>query len=136
LIGTLTRPAGSASLAADDRRHDLRQQGLRPWPGAPPPGPPEPIVEEDAFMRFPGIRGFGVLVAAVLAVGLVPAAVAVAAPAECDVSDEMVAAGNYWVTNGTNLDAPDWQNATFHVGNLALVRTTGQSNHKTFPWAK
>jgi rhamnogalacturonyl hydrolase YesR len=48
----------------------------------------------------------------------------------------MVSAGNYWVANGTDLAAADWQNATFHVGNLALVRTTGQSNHKTFPWAQ
>jgi rhamnogalacturonyl hydrolase YesR len=87
-------------------------------------------------MRFPGIRGFGVLAAAVVASGLFTAPVALAAPAECAVSDQMVAAGNYWVTNGTNLDTPDWQNATFHVGNLALVRTTGQSNHKTYPWAQ
>ena len=88
-------------------------------------------------MRFPGIRGFGVLAAAVVASGLfsAPAATAEAAPA-CPITDQMVAAGNYWVTNGTNLAAPDWQNATFHVGNLALVRTTGQSNHKTLPWAE
>ncbi|MEV6645925.1 glycoside hydrolase family 88 protein [Amycolatopsis sp. NPDC051371] len=87
-------------------------------------------------MRFPGIRGFGVLAAAAVAGGLCTAPVASAAAAECAVSDQMVAAGNYWVTNGTNLAAPDWQNATFHVGNLALVRTTGQSNHKTLPWAE
>ncbi|WIY02912.1 glycoside hydrolase family 88 protein [Amycolatopsis mongoliensis] len=87
-------------------------------------------------MRFPGIRGFGVLAAAVVAGGLFSAPAAVAAPAECPITDQMVSAGNYWVTNGTNLAAPDWQNATFHVGNLALVRTTGQSNHKTLPWAQ
>ncbi|SFW91983.1 glycoside hydrolase family 88 protein [Amycolatopsis australiensis] len=85
-------------------------------------------------MRFRGIRGFGVLAAAALAGSLFTAPVATAAT--CGVSGEMVAAGNYWVTNGTNLAAPDWQNATFHVGNLALVRTTGQSNHKTYPWAQ
>ncbi|MFI5589314.1 glycoside hydrolase family 88 protein [Amycolatopsis sp. NPDC051758] len=87
-------------------------------------------------MRFPGIRGFGVLAAAVVAGGLFTAPTATASAVECAVSDQMVAAGNYWVANGTNLDAPDWQNATFHVGNLALVRTTGQSNHKTLPWAQ
>lgn len=87
-------------------------------------------------MRFPGIRGFGVLAAVAVAGGLLSAPAALAAPVECAVSDQMVAAGNYWVANGTNLDAPDWQNATFHVGNLALVRTTGQSNHKTLPWAE
>ena len=87
-------------------------------------------------MRFPGIRGFGVLAAAVVAGGLFSAPAAVAAPAACPITDQMVAAGDYWVTNGTNLAAPDWQNATFHVGNLALVRTTGKSNHKTLPWAQ
>src|SRR5690349_15526482 len=87
-------------------------------------------------MRFPGIRGFGVLAAVVVAAGLAPATGAEAAPVECAVSDRMVAAGDYWVANGTNLAAPDWQNATFHVGNLALVRTTGKSNHKTLPWAQ
>ncbi|MEQ0562405.1 glycoside hydrolase family 88 protein [Amycolatopsis sp. NEAU-NG30] len=81
-------------------------------------------------MRFPGISG--VLVALVGGLLTAPAATA----ADCAVASEMVAAGNYWVANGTGLDAPDWQNATFHVGNLALVRTTGQSNHKTYPWAK
>ncbi|WP_103335627.1 glycoside hydrolase family 88 protein [Amycolatopsis sp. CA-126428] len=86
-------------------------------------------------MRFPGIRGFGVLAATALA-GALLSSPAVASAASCAVSDEMVSAGNYWVANGTNLDAPDWQNATFHVGNLALVRTTGQSNHKTYPWAQ
>ncbi len=87
-------------------------------------------------MRFPGIHGFGVLAAALVTGGLFSAPAAVAAPAECPITDQMVAAGNYWVANGTNLDAIDWQNATFHVGNLALVRTTGQSNHKTLPWAE
>src|SRR3954452_11440587 len=85
-------------------------------------------------MRFPGIRGLGVLAATALAGSLFTAPVGTAAT--CTVSDEMVPAANYWVANGTNLDAPDWQNATFHVGNLALVRTTGQSNHKTYPWAQ
>jgi len=52
-------------------------------------------------MRFPGIRGFGVLAAAALAGGLFTAPVAAAA-VSCAVSDEMVAAGNYWAANGTN----------------------------------
>jgi rhamnogalacturonyl hydrolase YesR len=87
-------------------------------------------------MRFPGIRGFGVLAAAALTGGLLSAPVATAATADCAITGQLVSAGDYWVTNGTNLGAPDWQNATFHVGNLALVRTTGQSNHKTLPWAE
>jgi hypothetical protein len=99
-------------------------------------------------MRFPGIRGFAVLAAAVTASGLAPA-VATAAPAapsvpaaqsvpsaQCAVADAMVKAGDYWVANGTNLAPADWQNATFHVGNLAVVRTTGVSNHQTLPWGQ
>jgi len=88
-------------------------------------------------MRFPGMRGLVLLAAAALTGGLMstPASAAEAPPA-CPILDQMVSAGNYWVTNGTNLAPADWQNATFHVGNLALVRTTGQSNHKTLPWAQ
>ncbi|MFF1453662.1 glycoside hydrolase family 88 protein [Streptomyces sp. NPDC058274] len=94
-------------------------------------------------MRFPGIRGFVLLTTAVLTGGLLSTPTAAADPADqaprteaCAVADQMISAANYWVTNGTNLATPDWQNATFHVGNLALVRTTGQSNHKTYPWAQ
>ena len=88
-------------------------------------------------MRFPGMRGLVLVAAAALTGGLMstPASAAEAPPA-CPILDQMVSAGNYWVTNGTNLAPADWQNATFHVGNLALVRTTGQSNHKTLPWAQ
>ncbi|MEC3981319.1 glycoside hydrolase family 88 protein [Amycolatopsis sp. H20-H5] len=90
-------------------------------------------------MRFPGIRGFALLTAAVLGAGLgaAPSATAAENPAAtCSVAQQMITAGDYWVANGTNLAANDWQNATFHVGNLALVRTTGVSNHKTLPWAE
>ncbi|MFD9891911.1 glycoside hydrolase family 88 protein [Amycolatopsis sp. NPDC059027] len=85
-------------------------------------------------MRFLGSRGL--ITAAVLTGTLVTAPAAEAAPASCAVADAMVSAGNHWLEHGTNLAAPDWQNATFHVGNLATVRTTGVSNHKTLPWAK
>ncbi|QRP44680.1 glycoside hydrolase family 88 protein [Amycolatopsis sp. FDAARGOS 1241] len=91
-------------------------------------------------MRFPGIRGFAVLAAAVTAGGLAPAATAAAAPAapaaQCSVADLMVKAGDYWVAHGENLAPADSQNATFHVGNLAVVRTTGVSNHTTLPWGQ
>ncbi|GAA4529556.1 glycoside hydrolase family 88 protein [Amycolatopsis samaneae] len=87
-------------------------------------------------MRFLGIRVPALLTAAVLACGLATAPPAGAAPASCAVADAMVSAGNHWLAHGTNLAAPDWQNATFHVGNLATVRTTGVSNHQTLPWAK
>src|SRR4051794_29159100 len=54
----------------------------------------------------------------------------------CAVTDTMVTASNYWVDHGTDLDANNWQNATYHIGNLAVVRTTGVSNHRTLPWAE
>ncbi len=89
-------------------------------------------------MRFPGIRRVALVAAAVLAGGLLstPPAQAVAADASCAVAQSMISAGNHWVANGTDLAANSWQNGTFHVGNLALVRTTGVSNHKTLPWAQ
>jgi unsaturated rhamnogalacturonyl hydrolase len=86
-------------------------------------------------MPVKGLRG-----ATALAVGLVTSSLlvtgeAAAAPADCTVAQSMISAGDYWVANGPDQAPNNWQNATFHVGNLALVRTTGVSNHKTLPWA-
>jgi hypothetical protein len=47
----------------------------------------------------------------------------------------MVSADQYWVANGTDTAPNNWQNSAFHVGNLAMVRTTGATNHVTLPWA-
>jgi rhamnogalacturonyl hydrolase YesR len=41
----------------------------------------------------------------------------------------------YWVAHGTNTTSNNWQNSTFHVGNLAYVTAGGASNHVTLPWA-
>ncbi|WP_285752848.1 glycoside hydrolase family 88 protein [Lentzea sp. NBRC 105346] len=54
----------------------------------------------------------------------------------CAVTDAMTKASQNWLTNGPDLAANNWSNANYHVGNLALVRTTGISNHKTWPWVK
>jgi unsaturated rhamnogalacturonyl hydrolase len=54
----------------------------------------------------------------------------------CSVLTAMGSADSYWVANGTDTAANDWQNATFHVGNLAAVRTAGVTNHVTLPWAQ
>ncbi len=54
----------------------------------------------------------------------------------CAVTDTMIKASQAWVTKGTDLKANNWSNANFHVGNIAQVRTTGISNHKTWPWVK
>jgi rhamnogalacturonyl hydrolase YesR len=64
------------------------------------------------------------------------AAPAAPAPAECPVIAPMASAADHWLAHGTNLAAADWQNATFHVGNLAMVLASGESNHQTLPWAE
>ena len=61
---------------------------------------------------------------------------AAAAAGGCAVTQAMELAGTRWVTEGTDLANASWANATFHVGNLAVVRTTGNSNHQTLPWAE
>ncbi|GAB3911967.1 glycoside hydrolase family 88 protein [Kibdelosporangium lantanae] len=75
------------------------------------------------------------------AVAVMATAALVSAPSAhaaelCGVAQTMVTAANYWVDNGPDQAANNWQNATYHVGNLAVVRTTGVSNHRTLPWAE
>ncbi|MCS7479816.1 glycoside hydrolase family 88 protein [Umezawaea endophytica] len=79
------------------------------------------------------------VVAALLVGGLVGSPTASAHPAPtagCGVTDLMVKASSYWVATDTDQAANNWSNALFHVGNLAQVRTTGVSNHKTWPWTE
>ena len=79
------------------------------------------------------------VVAGLLVSGLAvtPAASAQPAPtAGCGVTDLMIKASTYWVATDTDQAANNWSNALFHVGNLAQVRTTGISNHKTWPWTE
>ncbi|MDT7726997.1 MAG: hypothetical protein QOI21_3573, partial [Actinomycetota bacterium] len=86
-------------------------------------------------MPVKGLRGITVLAVGLVTSSLLVTGQAAAAPADCAVSRSMISAGDYWVANGPDQAPNNWQNATFHVGNLALVRTTGVSNHKTLPWA-
>jgi len=81
-------------------------------------------------------RRLALLIAGLAGLGAVVVPPAAAVGVTCTVTADMVSAANYWVANGTDLDSNDWQNATFHVGNLDLVRTTGVSNHRTLPWAQ
>jgi rhamnogalacturonyl hydrolase YesR len=53
-----------------------------------------------------------------------------------EIIDTMKLVDGYWVAHGTDLAANNWKNATFHVGNLAAVTTSGVSNHVTLPWAQ
>ena len=97
-------------------------------------------------MPIRGIRGAALLLACVTAGCALMGGTANAAPAvpanpaaaavACSVTDAMISAANYWVANGTELAANDWQNGSFYTGNLAVVLATGQSNHRTFPWAQ
>ena len=83
-------------------------------------------------------RRLAVLLSGLVGLGLVvvPQASADAPAVSCAVTTAMQSADAYWVANGTDPASNDWQNSTFHVGNLAMVRTTGVSNHKTLPWAQ
>ncbi|MEV6605274.1 glycoside hydrolase family 88 protein [Kutzneria sp. NPDC051319] len=65
-----------------------------------------------------------------------PVASADTVPAACPVVAPMYTAADYWLAHGTDLASASWKNAVFHVGNLAMVLTSGQSNHKTLPWAQ
>lgn len=76
------------------------------------------------------------LVAGLALSSMITVGTASASPTVCPVTAPMTSAADYWLANGTNLAPNNWQNATFHVGNLAMVRTTGVSNHKTLPWAQ
>ena len=67
---------------------------------------------------------------------LVGQAAADPVPATCPVVAPMYAAADYWLANGADLASASWRNAVFHVGNLAMVLTSGKSNHKTLPWAQ
>jgi len=86
-------------------------------------------------------RHLALLVAGLAGIGLITAPTAQAAPSatpppsSCSIVNDMVSADAYWVANGTDTAPPDWKNSTFQVGNLAMVRTTGVTNHITFPWA-
>jgi unsaturated rhamnogalacturonyl hydrolase len=82
-----------------------------------------------------GSTRIALLAAGVLTCGLVAAPPATATTTLCPVARSMVSADQYWVANGPNQASNNWLNATFQVGNLAMVRTTGVANHVTAPWA-
>jgi unsaturated rhamnogalacturonyl hydrolase len=98
------------------------------------------MIEERPAARvsFPSqedvLRRHMVIMASVLAVSAIAPSQAQAAEL-CGVAQSMVSAANYWIANDPNHADNNWQNATYHVGNLAVVRTTGVSNHRTLPWA-
>jgi glycosyl hydrolase family 88 len=82
-------------------------------------------------------RRTALIAAALLATGLATAPAASAQPAPtCGVTDLMIKASTYWVATDTDQATNNWSNALFHVGNLSQVRTTGVSNHKTWPWTE
>jgi hypothetical protein len=82
-----------------------------------------------------GLAGAGLVAAPPAMASTAPSTPSAADPTQCSVIQDMVSADNYWVANGTDTASPNWQNSTFQVGNLAMVRTTGVTNHITLPWA-
>jgi len=86
-------------------------------------------------------RRLALLVAGLAGLGLVaaPPALASQAPSAtptCSVTQDLLSADAYWVANGTDMAPDNWENSAFHVGNLAMVRTIGSTNHITLPWAE
>ena len=59
-----------------------------------------------------------------------------AAPTRAQIIAAMKSVDAYWIAHGPNQAANNWQNATFNVGNLAFVTTTGVTNHYTLPWCQ
>src|SRR6266498_3981313 len=87
-----------------------------------------------------GLAATVVLAGTVAVSGWASAATPAAAPSAGLTRAEIVATmklvDDYWVKNGTDQKANNWQNSTFHVGNLAFVTAGGVSNHVTRPWAQ
>lgn len=60
-----------------------------------------------------------------------------AASAPLSVVRAMAKADAYWLAHGVSQTRATWQNSTFHVGNLAYLRTSGATpNTATQTWAK
>src|SRR2546423_4101435 len=93
-------------------------------------------------MRLRVLVPVGAAAVSLALVGAVLSGTAQAAPtppnalARADILKTMKLVDDYWVAHGTGTRANNWQNATFHVGNLAFVTAGGVSNHVTRPWAQ
>jgi unsaturated rhamnogalacturonyl hydrolase len=96
-------------------------------------------------MRLRVLVPVGAAAVSLALVGAVLAGTAQAAPtpsaapnavAKADILKTMKLVDDYWVAHGTDARANNWQNSTFHVGNLAFVTAGGVSNHVTRPWAQ
>jgi unsaturated rhamnogalacturonyl hydrolase len=64
------------------------------------------------------------------------AAEPVPAPSRADVVESMRLVDTFWIANGTDQAANDWQNAVFNMGNLAYVTVFGKTNGYTLPWSR
>jgi Glycosyl Hydrolase Family 88 len=86
------------------------------------------------------LRAFSIAVAAAALVRLMIGSPAAAAPApsptRAQVIESMRLADTYWIANGPEQAANNWQNATFNQANLAYVTVYGKTNHYTLPWAQ
>jgi unsaturated rhamnogalacturonyl hydrolase len=92
------------------------------------------------------LRGVAVAVAAIgsMLVGpMVIGAPALAAPpapvpppTRAQVVEAMRLADTYWIANGPDQAANNWQNAMFNMANLAYVTVYGKTNGYTLPWSR
>src|SRR2546430_3934901 len=64
------------------------------------------------------------------------AAAPVPAPTRAQVIESMRLVDTFWIANGADQAANNWQNAMFNMGNLAYVTVFGKTNGYTLPWSR
>src|SRR5256886_14024914 len=60
----------------------------------------------------------------------------VPAPTRAQVIESMRLVDTFWIANGADQAANNWQNAMFNMGNLAYVTVFGKTNGDTLPWSR
>src|SRR5690348_11890631 len=86
-------------------------------------------------MRLGAISVAAAALASVV-VGTPASAAPAPSPTRAQVIESMRLADTYWIANGADQAANNWQNATFNQANLAYVTVYGKTNHYTLPWAQ
>ncbi len=89
-------------------------------------------------MRARGVAIALSTVASILLSSAVPATAAhpVPVPTRAQVIEAMRLVDTFWIANGPDQSANNWQNAVFNMGNLAYVTVFGRTNGYTLPWSR
>ena len=89
-------------------------------------------------MRIRGVLVALGTIASILLASPVPATAAepVPPPTRAQVIESMRLVDTFWIANGPDQAANDWQNAVFNMGNLAYVTVFGKTNGYTLPWSR